>query len=141
MKLLAVLPLLLLVMAFATQVLATRAHAATTCRNSPAVTDKCSVVSGSLGLTDGVGVTLNTDDGKRILIKAPPDSNADIPRTVMQNWLYWQSKTGRMDTRIKGRYQICPLPTQVNKAGIADFACINSASHLTADKSAQSATN
>lgn len=125
MKLLAALPLLLLALGFATHAMAQ------TCKRSDAVTAKCSMVTGSLGLTRGVGVTLNTDDGKRVLIKAPPDSNADIPPAVMQNWLYWQSKTGRMDTRIKGRYEICPLPGGQE----GEFACINSGSHITADKS------
>lgn len=135
MKLLVLLPLLLLAMSFAT-------HAtAQTCKRSPAITDKCSTVQGSLGLTRGLGVTLNTDDGRRMLIKAPPDSNADIPPAVMQNWLYQQSKTGRMDTRITGRFEICPLPTQVNQAGISSFACINSGSHITADKNQPDASD
>jgi hypothetical protein len=112
-----------------------------TCKRSSALTGPCSTIHGSLGLTRGVGVTLRTDDGKRYLIKAPPGSNADISRGVMQSWLYWQSRTGRMDTRISGRYEVCPLPTQVNRAGIADFACINSGSHITADKSPADATD
>jgi hypothetical protein len=136
MKLLAVLPLLLLMMTFATH-----AMAQATCKRSAAVTDKCSTIKGSLGLTRGVGVTLRTEDGKRYLIKAPPNSDADIPRAVMQNWLYWQSKTGRMDTRISGRYEVCPLPTQAGRAGITDFACINSGSHITADKSPADASD
>ena len=28
----------------------------------------------------------------------------------MQNWLYWQSKTGSMKTRITGSFELCPLP-------------------------------
>jgi hypothetical protein len=136
MKLLAVLPLLLLVMTFATQ-----AMAQASCKRSSALLDKCSTLSGSLGLTRGVGVTLRTDDGKRYLIKAPPDSNADIPQAVMQNWLYQQSKTGRMDTRITGRFEVCPLPGQADRGGITDFACINSGSHITADKSPPEASD
>jgi hypothetical protein len=125
MKLLAVLPLLLLMLTFA------RYAAAQTCKRSPAVTGKCAVVTGSLGLTRGTGVTLDTDDGRRVLIKAPPESNADIPRAVMQRWMYWQSRTRNMDTRIKGRYELCPLPGPDG----ADYACIASGSHITADKS------
>jgi hypothetical protein len=61
-------------------------HAAEmTCKRSPALTGKCSTVKGSLGLTPGIGVTLVSEDGTRIAIKAPPDSNADIAPAVMQN--------------------------------------------------------
>src|SRR5262249_46499135 len=105
-----------------------------TCKRSPALTGKCSIVKGSLGLTSGVGVTINAEDGRRIIIKAPPDSNADIAPTVMQNWLYWQSKTAKISTRINGSFEVCPLPPAVNSAGIADFGCINGATHITEDK-------
>lgn len=135
MKMMMVLPLLLLLLSFAT-------HAwAQSCRRSSAVTGKCTVMRGSLGLTPGLGVTLEAKDGRRILIKAPPDSNADIPRDVMQRWLYWESHTGHMDTRINGRFQVCPLPARTNSAGITDYGCINSGSHITADKSQPDATN
>ena len=107
-----------------------------TCKKSPALTGKCSTVKGSLGLTPGIGVTLNPEDGGRIVIKAPPDSNADIAPVVMQNWLYWQSKTGSMKTRIAGTYELCPLPPAVNTAGIKDFGCINNATRITLDKTA-----
>ena len=106
-----------------------------TCRKSPALTGKCSPVKGSLGLSPGLGVTVISEDGTRILIKAPPDSNADIAPVVMQNWLYWQSKTGSMKTRITGTFELCPLPPQVNAAGIKDFGCINKGSRITEDKS------
>ena len=109
-----------------------------TCKKSPALTGLCTITKGSLGLTPGLGVTLVSEDGKRIIIKAPPDSNADIASVVMQNWLYWQSKTGSMKTRITGAYELCPLPTQTNAAGIKDFGCINAGSHITVDKSAAS---
>jgi hypothetical protein len=115
---------------------ATAFAAETTCRKSTALTGTCAVVKGSLGMTQGVGVTLNADDGRRILIKAPPDSNMDIATPVMQNWLYWQSKTGSMRTRIDGSFQLCPLPAQVNAAGITDFGCIQAGSRITQDKSA-----
>ncbi len=89
------------------------AQAATpTCKKSPALTGKCSMVKGSLGLTPDVGTTLDTEDGGRILITAPPDSNADIAPVVMQNWLYWQTKSGSMSTRISGTYEVCPLPAE-----------------------------
>jgi hypothetical protein len=107
-----------------------------TCKKSPALTGLCTVTKGSLGLTPGLGVTLVTEDGTRIIIKAPPDSNADIASVVMQNWLYWQSKTGAMSTRITGAFQLCPLPPDINSAGIKDFGCINAGSHITVDKSA-----
>ncbi|HEY4076794.1 MAG TPA: hypothetical protein VGM26_07655 [Rhizomicrobium sp.] len=107
-----------------------------TCKKSPALTGQCSIVKGSLGLTSGIGVTLISEDGTRVLIKAPPDSNADIAPVVMQNWLYWQSKTGSMKTRIIGAFQLCPLPAQVNGAGIRDFGCINAGSHINVDKAA-----
>ena len=106
----------------------------TTCKKSPALTGPCAAVKGSLGLTPGVGVTLISEDGTRFLIKAPPDSNADIDSRVMQNWLYWQSKTGRISTRISGAFEICPLPTQINGAGIKDFGCINNGTRITVDK-------
>ena len=110
-------------------------HAAEmTCRRSPALTGKCSTVKGSLGLTPGIGVTLVSEDGTRIVIKAPPDSNADIAPAVMQNWLYWQSKTGSMRTRITGSFELCPLPPAVNSAGIKDFGCINKGARITQDK-------
>src|SRR5215475_296990 len=105
-----------------------------TCKKSPALTGKCSTVKGSLGLTSGLGVTVVSEDGTRIIIKAPPDSNADIAVPVMQNWLYWQSKTGSMRTRISGTFEICPLPPSVNSAGIKDFGCINKGSRITEDK-------
>ena len=106
------------------------------CKKSPALTGQCRIVKGSLGLTPGLGVTLVSEDGTRIIIKAPPDSNADIAPVVMQNWLYWQSKTGTMSTRITGAFQLCPLPPDINAAGIKDFGCINAGSHITVDKSA-----
>ena len=106
-----------------------------TCKKSPALTGQCREVKGSLGLTPGLGVTLVAEDGTRIIIKAPPDSNADIAPPVMQNWLYWQSKTGSMRTRITGSFELCPLPTSVNSAGITDFGCINRGSHIAQDKS------
>ena len=105
-----------------------------TCKKSPALTGRCSTVKGSLGLTPGLGVTLTAEDGTRIIIKAPPDSNADIAPKVMQNWLYWQSKTGSMKTRITGAYELCPLPSAINGAGIKDFGCINNATRITVDK-------
>jgi hypothetical protein len=107
-----------------------------TCKRSPALTGECRVVRGSLGLTPGLGVTLMGEDGSRSRIVAPPDSNADIVPAVMQNWLFWQSKTGSMRTRITGAFQLCPLPLEVNGAGIRDFACIAAGSHITVDKSA-----
>jgi hypothetical protein len=115
---------------------ATAFAAEPTCRKSAALTGLCTTVKGSLGMTQGVGVTLKTEDGRRILIKAPPDSNMDIATPVMQNWLYWQSKTGSMRTRINGSFQVCPLPAQVNGAGITDFGCIQAGSRITEDKSA-----
>ena len=104
------------------------------CKRSDSLTGQCHMVKGSLGFTPGLGVTLNQEDGGRTLIKAPPDSNADINSDVMQNWLYWQSKTGRMNTRIIGTFELCPLPTQVNGAGITDFGCINKGSRITLGK-------
>lgn len=106
-----------------------------TCKKSPALTGQCREVKGSLGLTPGLGVTLVAEDGTRIIIKSPPDSNADIAEPVMQNWLYWQSKTGSMKTRITGQFELCPLPAGVNSAGINDFGCINRGTHITQDKS------
>ena len=105
-----------------------------TCKRSPALTGKCTTVKGSLGLTPGVGVTLSSEDGTRTLIKAPPDSNADIAPPVMQNWLYWQSKTGSMRTRITGTFEVFPLPPDLNSAGIKDFGCINKGTRITEDK-------
>jgi hypothetical protein len=105
-----------------------------TCKKSPALTGKCSTVKGSLGLTSGLGVTLDSEDGTRFLIKAPPDSNADIAPVVMQNWLYWQSQTNSMKTRITGSFELCPLPPAINSAGIKDFGCINKGTHITQDK-------
>jgi hypothetical protein len=104
-----------------------------TCKRSPALTGKCATVKGSLGLTPGLGVTVVSEDGTRILIKAPPDSNADIAVPVMQNWLYWQSKTGSMRTRIMGTFEICPLPPQVNSADIKDAGCINKGTRFSQD--------
>ena len=106
-----------------------------TCKKSPALTGQCSTVKGSLGLTPGIGVTVISEDGSRIIIKAPPNSNADIATPVMQNWLYWQSKTGSMRTRITGTFEICPLPPAINSAGIKDFGCINKGSRISQDKS------
>jgi hypothetical protein len=105
-----------------------------TCKRNPSLTGPCQKVTGSLGLTPGLGVTLMRLDGNRTLIKAPPDSNADIAPVVMQNWLYWQSKTGSIRTRITGSFELCPLPPTVNQAGIKDTACINSGSRISQDK-------
>ena len=110
--------------------------AETTCKRSPALTGQCRMVKGSLGLTSGIGVTVNAEDGTRIIIKAPPDSNADIAVPVMQNWLYWQSKTGNIKTRINGSFEVCPLPTEINTPGIKDFGCITKGTKFTEDKSA-----
>ncbi|MFO1249471.1 MAG: hypothetical protein U1E93_14945 [Alphaproteobacteria bacterium] len=106
-----------------------------TCKRSPALTGQCRMVKGSLGLTPGIGVNVVADDGTKILIKAPPDSNADIAPPVMQNWLYWQSATGSMRTRITGTFEICPLPPQINSAGIKDYGCINRGTRIAQDKS------
>lgn len=100
-----------------------------TCKRSPALTGACRIVKGTLGLT-GNGTTLITDDGQVIAVKAPPDSNADISTTVMQNWLYWQSKTNDMHTRMSGSFEICPLPPN----GTQPAACINAGTHLAGDK-------
>lgn len=105
------------------------------CKKAPTLTGACRMVKGSLGLTSGVGVTLNAEDGTRIIIKAPAGTNADIAPKVMQNWLFWQSKTGSMQTRIEGTFEVCPLPTEINPAGLKDFACINNATRITEDKS------
>jgi hypothetical protein len=115
---------------------ATASAAEITCKKSPALTGICREVKGSLGLTPGLGVvTLIAEDGTRIIIKAPPGTNADIAPPVMQNWLYWQSKTGSMKTRITGSFELCPLPASANSAGITDFGCINKGTHITQDKS------
>jgi hypothetical protein len=105
-----------------------------TCKKSPALTGTCSTVKGSLGLTQGIGVTLDAENGTRFIIKAPPDSNADIAPAVMQNWLYWQTRTNSMRTRITGSFELCPLPTAINTAGIKDFGCINKGTRITQDK-------
>ena len=105
-----------------------------TCRKSPALTGQCRMVKGSLGLTPGLGVTVAAEDGTKIIIKAPPDSNADIAPPVMQNWLYWQSRTGSMRTRITGTFEICPLPPQINTAGVKDYGCINRGTKIAQDK-------
>ncbi len=114
---------------------ATASAAELTCKKSPALTGTCREIKGSLGLTPGLGVTLLADDGTKVIIKAPPGTNADIAPPVMQNWLYWQSKTGSMKTRITGSFELCPLPTSTNAAGITDFGCINRGTHITQDKS------
>ena len=114
---------------------ATASAAEITCKKSPALTGMCREMKGSLGLAPGLGVTLVAEDGTRIIIKAPPGTNADIAPPVMQNWLYWQSKTGSMKTRITGSFELCPLPASVNSAGITDFGCINKGTHITQDKS------
>ncbi|HEX3755886.1 MAG TPA: hypothetical protein VHV26_12510 [Rhizomicrobium sp.] len=108
-----------------------------TCRRSPALTGKCGMVKGSLGLTPQVGVTLDKEDGGRILIVAPPGSDADIAPDVMQNWLYWETKSGSMNTRISGTYEVCPLPAQENRAGITQSACISNGRSITEDKAAR----
>ena len=105
-----------------------------TCKKSPALTGQCRMVKGSLGLTSGLGVTLVIEDGTKVIIKAPPDSNADIAVPVMQNWLYWQTKTGSMKTRITGTFELCPLPSQLNAAGIKDYGCINRGTKIAQDK-------
>jgi hypothetical protein len=105
-----------------------------TCKRSPALTGQCRMVKGSLGLTPGIGVTLMSEDGSQTVIKSPPDSNADIAPVVMQNWLYWQSKTGSMRTRITGSFELCPLPPVTISAGIRDSGCINKGSRITQDK-------
>lgn len=115
---------------------ATAMAAEKTCKRSPDLAGPCRIVKGSLGLTPGLGVTLRGEDGTETLIKAPPGSNADIAPSVMQNWLYWQSRTGAMRTRITGSFDLCPLPVQPNTAGISAFGCINSGRHITQDKAA-----
>jgi hypothetical protein len=116
--------------------LAANAAGEKTCKKSTVLTGACRMVKGSLGLTQGIGVTLNAEDGTRIIIKAPGDANADIAPKVMQNWLYWQTQTNSMKTRILGTFEVCPLPSELNQAGIKDFACINNATRITQDKSA-----
>ncbi len=108
-----------------------------TCKRSPALTGKCSMVKGSLGLTPEVGTTLETEDGGRILIKAPPGSNTDIAPVVMQNWLYWQSKTGNVRTRISGTYEVCPLAPDSSQPAIARQGCINGGKGFKADDAAR----
>ena len=115
--------------------LAANAAGEKTCKKAQTLTGACRMVTGSLGLSSGIGVTLIAEDGSRIIIKAPADTNADIAPKVMQNWLYWQSKTNSMKTRILGTFEVCPLPAELNGAGIKDFACINNATRITVDKS------
>ncbi len=91
---------------------------------------------GNEGLSPDAGVILTREDGSRVLIKAPQNSNADIAPRVMQNWLYWKSKTGRVSTRMAGTFELCPLPAEPNDAGINEAACINNGSRFTEDKSA-----
>jgi hypothetical protein len=105
-----------------------------TCKRSPALTGQCREVKGSLGFTPGEGVTLIGEDGSQTMIKAPPDSNADIAIPVMQNWLYWQSQTGSMRTRITGSYELCPLPPVTLSGGSKEAGCINKGSRITQDK-------
>jgi len=105
-----------------------------TCKRSPALTGQCRTIKGSLGLTPGVGVTLTSEDGGQTLIKAPPDSNADIAPAVMQNWLYWQTQTGSMKTRITGSYELCPLPPVTSSGTIKETGCINKGSRISQDK-------
>lgn len=105
-----------------------------TCKRSPALTGQCRMVQGSLGFTPGQGVTLIGQDGSQTLIKAPPDSNADIAVPVMQNWLYWQSQTGSMRTRILGNYELCPLPPATSAGVSRETGCINKGSRITQDK-------
>jgi len=112
----------------------TASAAEITCKRSPALTGQCRMVEGSLGLTPGLGVTLVSRDGGQTLIKAPPNSNADIAPPVMQNWLYWQSKTGSMKTRITGSFELCPLPPEANATGPRETGCINRGSRITQDK-------
>jgi hypothetical protein len=112
----------------------TASAAEMTCKRSPALTGQCRIVKGSLGLTPGVGVTLMSEDGSQTVIKPPPDSNADIAPVVMQNWLYWQSKTGSMKTRITGSFELCPLPPVTNPGGPKEAGCINRGSRITEDK-------
>lgn len=112
----------------------TASAAEMTCKRSPALTGQCRVIKGSLGLTPGVGVTLMSEDGSQTVIKPPPDSNADIAPVVMQNWLYWQSKTGSMKTRITGSFELCPLPPVTSSGGSRDAGCINRGSRITEDK-------
>jgi hypothetical protein len=52
----------------------------------------------------------------------------------MQNWLYWQSKTGSMRTRITGSFELCPLPPVTISSGVKDSGCINKGSRITEDK-------
>ena len=105
-----------------------------TCKRSPALTGQCRTVKGSLGFTPGQGVTLVGEDGSQTLIKAPPDSNADIAVPVMQNWLYWQSQTGSMRTRISGSYELCPLPPVTTSGVSRETGCINRGTRITQDK-------
>ena len=105
-----------------------------TCKRSPALTGQCRTVKGSLGFTPGQGVTLVGEDGSQTLIKAPPDSNADIAVPVMQNWLYWQSQTGSMRTRISGSYELCPLPPVTTSGVSREAGCINRGTRITQDK-------
>jgi hypothetical protein len=105
-----------------------------TCKRNPSLTGTCRTVKGSLGLTPGLGVILVGEDGSQILIKPPPDTNADIAPKVMQNWLYWQTKSGSIRTRITGSFEICPLPPVANAAGISETGCINNGSRISQDK-------
>ena len=114
---------------------AARAVGEKTCKKAQTLTGACRMVKGSLGLSSGIGVTLIAEDGTRIIIKSPADTNADIAPKVMQNWLYWQTRTNSMKTRILGTFEVCPLPAELNGAGIKDFACINNATRITEDKS------
>jgi len=115
--------------------LAVNAAGEKTCKKAQTLTGACRMMKGSLGLSSGIGVTLIAEDGTRIIIKAPADTNADIAPKVMQNWLYWQTQTNSMKTRILGTFEVCPLPAELNAAGIKDFACINNATRITQDKS------
>ena len=90
--------LLFPVMAFAAE---------TTCKRSPALTGQCRTVKGSLGFTQGLGVTLMSEDGNQTLIKSPPDSNADIAVPVA----VWQGDQDTMVPIAHGRWLAANLPT------------------------------
>ena len=93
-----------------------------TCKKSPALTGACRMVKGSLGLTPGIGVTLMTEDGTQIIIKAPPDCNADIaPPGDAELALLAEQDRLHEDPHHRAPSSSAPCPPELNSAGIKDY--------------------
>jgi len=101
------------------------------CKTNPALTGHCLLMRGTVLLTADIGPVLDSDIGaRRLIIRAAPNSTKDMPAklvTLMSSALHKS-----LSAEVHGTYEVCPIPTLPSQfpPETTQYACINSASHL-----------